>query len=103
MTIQNTGLNSGGEALPETKYTFDDICKAVKPGHGQWLRVIADNPGIRTHELLKHGLCSNNHHQISAAINAVIEQKGWRIHKEPLYGARKSWAWFLVRIVGGDL
>lgn len=84
--------------LPVTLEELIDYCKQHGIGrYAKWVRTIANNPGIKTHELIDYGLPSNNPHQVSSWINDTIKAAGWEIVKTPHHTPRKSWRWYLVR------
>ena len=66
--------------------------------YSQWLRVVWNNPGILTHELVKHGLQSNNHHDCSQKLNQRIEALGYKVIKKINTKPNESWSWFVFSI-----
>ncbi|WP_133468281.1 hypothetical protein [Paraglaciecola marina] len=66
--------------------------------HKDWIKVILANPCILTDELSKHGLTSNNAHNITQNINPILFKLGYWIAVHDVSSPSKSWAWKLVTI-----
>ena len=80
----------------KTTHSLSELAEKVSAEQARWLQVIADNPGIKTHELSRHRLLSNNCHQVSRQINMTIKPLGWQITKKPGAHRSDSWSWHLV-------
>jgi hypothetical protein len=63
-----------------------------------WMKVILANPCILTHDLSKHGLKSNNPHNVTQKINPILFKFGYWMAVYHVSAPNKSWAWKLVTI-----
>jgi hypothetical protein len=63
-----------------------------------WMKVILANPCILTHDLSKHGLKSNNPHNVTQEINPILFKLGYWMAVYHVSAPNKSWAWKLVTI-----
>jgi hypothetical protein len=61
--------------------------------YSQWIKVIAANDGLLTHELGDYGLKSNNSHNMSQFVNPRIIPKGYVVAKIVHTLPSKSWSW----------
>jgi hypothetical protein len=66
--------------------------------HKNWMKVILANPSILTHELSKHGLKSNNTHNVTQEINPKLFKLGYWIAVYHVSVPNRSWAWKLVTV-----
>jgi hypothetical protein len=55
--------------------------------------IVWNQPGLKTHELRKFGIFSNNSHSLSFELNNLSRPLGWEIVKKPVDGVTKSHAW----------
>lgn len=84
---------------PLTENDIQEIERIVTgTGYKAWIRHIASNPGIKTHELPQRSKGSNNPACISREMNKRLIPHGWQIVKQVLTKPTESWGWWIVRI-----
>lgn len=84
---------------PLTESDIQEIERIVcGTGYKAWIRHIADNPGIKTHELPRRSKGANNPADISRKMNQRLIPHGWQIVKQVLTKPTESWGWWIVRI-----
>jgi hypothetical protein len=60
--------------------------------------IVWKQPGLKTHELRKFGIFSNNSHSLSFELNNLSRPLGWEIVKKPVDGVTKSHAWLWSQV-----
>ncbi|AUT44088.1 hypothetical protein [Aeromonas sp. ASNIH5] len=81
---------------------LDRVCKLLCTKYASWVRVVARNPGILTHELPAMLRPSNNPAGISRMLNKKLLPIGLQIEKQVLTKHNESWGWFLVELPAVD-
>lgn len=74
------------------------ICKLLCTKYASWVRVVARNPGILTHELPAMLRPSNNPAAISRMLNRKLLPLGLQIEKRALTKHTESWGWYLIEL-----
>lgn len=77
------------------------VCKLLCSTYASWVRLVAKNPGIKTHELPLLHKPSNNPAAISRMLNRKLLPLGLQIEKRVLTKPSESWGWYLVEIPSG--
>lgn len=77
---------------------LERVCRMLRSGYASWVRVVARNPGIKTHELPALLRPSNNPASISRMLNRKLLPIGLQIEKQVLTKPCESWGWFLVEL-----
>lgn len=80
---------------------LDRVCKLLCSTYANWVRVVARNPGVRTHEIPAASKPSNNPAGISRMLNKKLLPLGLQIEKRMLTKPCESWGWFLVELTSG--
>lgn len=96
----------GGDAMiatPDNIAFLNDeelnrICKLLCTKYASWVRVVARNPGILTHELPAMLRPSNNPAAISRMLNRKLLPLGLQIEKRALTKHTESWGWYLIEL-----
>lgn len=76
---------------------FSQLMRVARtPNECRILMLLWENQGILTHELSeKFGCKSNNHHNLTQALNPRLIRLGWVISKYPAGKSSESWRWNL--------
>lgn len=77
------------------------VCKLLCSTYASWVRVVARNPGIKTHELPALLKPSNNPASISRMLNRKLRPLDLQIEKRVLTKPSESWGWFLIELPSG--
>ncbi|MDX7689890.1 hypothetical protein SJS37_19335 [Aeromonas caviae] len=80
---------------------LDRVCKLLCTTYANWVRVVARNPGVRTHEIPAASKPSNNPAGISRMLNKKLLPLGLQIEKRVLTKHNESWGWFLIELPSG--
>lgn len=80
---------------------LDRVCGMLHSTYASWVRVVARNPGIKTHLLPSLLKPSNNPAAISRMLNRKLLRFGLQIEKHILTKPSQSWGWYLVEIHSG--
>lgn len=78
------------------------VCKLLCSTYSGWVRLVAKNPGIKTHEIPAAIKPSNNPAGISRMLNKKLLPFGLQIEKQVLTKHNESWGWFLVELPAVD-
>ncbi|MGQ4867887.1 hypothetical protein [Aeromonas caviae] len=81
---------------------LERVCKLLCSTYSGWVRLVAKNPGIRTHEIPAAIKPSNNPAGISRMLNKKLLPIGLQIEKQVLTKPNESWGWFLVELPAVD-
>jgi len=77
------------------------VCKLLCSTYSGWVRLVAKNPGIKTHEIPAAIKPSNNPAGISRMLNKKLLPFGLQIEKRVLTKHNESWGWFLIELPSG--
>lgn len=80
---------------------LDHVCKMLHSTYASWVRVVARNPGVITHEIPAASKPSNNPAGISRMLNKKLLPLGLQIEKRVLTKHNESWGWFLIELPSG--
>ncbi|MGU5582446.1 hypothetical protein [Aeromonas hydrophila] len=75
------------------------VCNLLCSTYSGWVRLVAKNPGIKTHEIPVAIKPSNNPAAISRMLNRKLLPLGLQIEKRVLTKPSESWGWFLVELM----
>ncbi|MDX7748193.1 MULTISPECIES: hypothetical protein [Aeromonas] len=74
------------------------VCKLLCSTYSGWVRLVAKNPGIKTHEIPAAIKPSNNPAGISRMLNKKLLPFGLQIEKRVLTKPCESWGWYLTEL-----
>ncbi|GJB04325.1 hypothetical protein [Aeromonas caviae] len=80
---------------------LDRLCLLLSSSYASWVRVVARNPGVITHEIPAASKPSNNPAGISRMLNKKLLPLGLQIEKRVLTKHNESWGWFLIELPSG--